>query len=110
MTDDERIPTHLWLEAKIREISASGGGVYVIQRGEKMGGLVLCKISDTMGQCKLLTQQRDLDGVLSWMNALKDDVLEEKQADDYIQRAVNRDPDLWVVEIEDREMNNPFMD
>ena len=104
----DRIPTYLWLDAKIRELSARGVGVYVANRGDKMGGLVLLKISDMAGQCRLLTQQRNLDGALVLMNALKDDVMDEKSADDYIARAVNRDPDLWVIEVEDRTMNNPF--
>src|SRR5690554_6108951 len=105
---DERIPTYLWLEAKIRELSAQGVGVYVAQRGDKAGGLVLLKVSDMMGQCKLLTQQRNLDGELVWAAALKEEVSDEKSADDYIARACQRDPDLWVIEVEDREMKNPF--
>lgn len=106
---DNRIPTHLWLEAKIRELSAQGVGVYVAQRGDKMGGVVLLKIADMRGQCKLLTQQRDLDGNLVWMPALKEDIGDEKSADDYIARACQRDPDLWVIEVEDRDMKNPFI-
>lgn len=104
----DRLPTHVWLEAKIRELAAAGTGVYVVNRGDRMDGVLLLKISDTRGQCRLLTQQRNLDGVMGWADVLDRDVLEEKQADDYIGRALERDPDLWVVEIEDREMANPF--
>ncbi len=104
----DRIPTHIWLEAKMRELSAQGIGVYVANRGDRMGGLVLLKISDMAGHCRLLTQQRNPDGVLAWMPALRDEITDEKSADDYIARAVNRDPDLWVIEVEDREMKNPF--
>jgi hypothetical protein len=97
---DPRIPTHLWLEAKIRELSTQGIGVYVIHKGEKMDGLVLLKLNDMKGSCKLLTRQRDIDGVLAWVNVFSDDVIEERKADDYISRAISRDPDLWVVEAE----------
>lgn len=106
--DDTRIPTYLWLEAKMRELSAQGAGVYVAQRGDKMGGLVLLKIADMAGQCQLLTQQRNLDGALVWMPALRDEIADEKSADEYIARACQRDPDLWVVEIEDKALKNPF--
>lgn len=104
----ERIPTYLWLEAKMRELSTQGIGVYVVNRGDKAGGLVLLKISDMTGQCRVLTQQRNLDGDLLWMAALKEEITDEKSADEYIARACNRDPDLWVIEIEDRDMKNPF--
>lgn len=111
MFDQEpRTPTHIWVEAKIRELSAQGIGVYVTQKGEKMGGLVLLKLSDMKGQCKLLTQQRDLDGVLGWVNVFETEVIEEKRADEYITRANARDPDQWVLEIENAEMANPFID
>lgn len=106
--EEARLPTHLWLEAKIRELMGEGLSVYVAHKGEKMGGLVLLKISDMAGACKLLTQQRDIEGVLGWKNAREIDVVEEGEAESYIKRSIERDPDLWVIEIEDREMKNPF--
>lgn len=104
----DRLPTYLWLDAMVREVTARGVGIYITQRGERMGGMVLVKIADTRGQCRLILQQRDLDGILQWVPALKDDITDEKSADDYIARAIGRDPDLWVVEVEDREMKNPL--
>lgn len=105
-----RIPTHLIVESKIRELSAQGVGVYVTHHGEKMGGLILLKVSNMEGQCKLLTQQRDLDGILGWVDVFQEEVIDEKKADEYVNRSTNRDPDLWVIEIENKEMVNPFKD
>lgn len=104
MEPESRIPTHLWVEAEIRRLMDEGKGVYVLARGDKTGGIVLQKISDMAGKCHLFIQQRDLDGRLGWANALSEAPLDEKTADDYITRAVARDPDLWVVEIEDRSL------
>ncbi len=103
-----RIPTHLWVEAKIRELSAQAIGVYVTHHGEKMGGMVLLKLSNMAGECKLLTQQRDLDGLLGWVNVFQDEIIEEKKADEYIGRSINRDPDQWVIEVEEQKMKNLF--
>ena len=105
---ETRLPTHLWLEAKIRELTARGQGVYVTHRGDAANGVVLLKIVDMAGGCCLLTQQRDLDGALQWVNALSDGRPDEKTADDYIRRAVMVDPDVWVIELEDRQLRNPF--
>lgn len=107
---EPRIPTHLWVESKLRELSSQGVGVYITHKGEKMGGLVLLKVTNMAGQCKLLTQQRDLDGVMGWANVFDEDIIEESRADDYIGRAQSRDPDQWVIEVEDLNMANPFVD
>ncbi|HCQ71274.1 MAG TPA: hypothetical protein DIU06_03870 [Rhodospirillaceae bacterium] len=61
-----------------------------------------------MRQCMLYAQQRDLDGALGWVRALGDDPMPEGQVDQYTQRAVSLDPDLWVVEIEAQSLDNPF--
>lgn len=104
IADETRIPTHLWVEAEVRRLSGAGHGVYVAARGDKTGGMVIQKISDMAGNCRLRGQQRDLLGKLVWINILQDEIVPEREADAYIKRAVERDPDLWVVEIEDRTM------
>ena len=77
------IPTYLWVDAKLRALSAQGIGVYVAHRGEKMGGLILLKLANMSGQCKLLTQQRDIDGVLGWQNVFQEVLVDESRADEY---------------------------
>lgn len=109
MTFDVRMPTHLWVEAKIQELSIKNIGVYVTHKGERQDGLVLLKLSDLSGNCKLLTQQRDIDGVLGWINVFSEEVLTEQKADEYIERSISRDPDQWVLEIENPLMENPFL-
>ncbi len=88
----------------MRRLMAEGYGVYVAARGDKTTGTVIQKISALNGQCKLLGQQRDIDGNLAWVNLCGDDIVHEKDADDFIQRTLKRDPDVWVVEIEDKTM------
>ncbi len=102
--ETSRIPTHVWVEAEVRRLSSEGYGIYVSNRGDKTGGMVLQKIANMEGQCKLMGLQRDLLGKLVWINVLQDEIVEEREADAYIKRAVDRDPDLWVLEIEDKEM------
>ncbi len=99
------IPTHIWVEAGMRRVLDTGAGVYVLQRGDASRGIVIQKISDMAGQCRLLIQQRDLLGKLVWINALQDDFVEEREADAYIARSVARDPDLWAIEIESKNMD-----
>jgi len=109
MEDDARLPTGLWLEAKLREMEAAGVSYYVTNKGAYAGGMVMLKLNGLKGVCRLLIQQRDIDGVLGWIDALDQEQVEEKKADDYIRRSIARDPDVWAIEIEDRAMKNPFV-
>ncbi len=108
MSTDDRLPTALWVEAHLRRLTAEAVPYYIVKKGEYAGGMVLLKINALEDGCLVLSQQRDIDGALGWMNVFEDGAVEEAQADAYIRRAIDRDPDVWVIEIEDREMHNPF--
>lgn len=105
---DDRIPTGLWLEIILRRLDAQGRFYYVAHKGAHAGGMVLVKINLLDGNALVLIQQRDLGGKLGWSGVLGEAPVDEKKADDYIARATSRDPDLWAIEIEDREGRNPF--
>jgi hypothetical protein len=101
MTDD-RLPTDFWLKAHLRRLSAEGIPVAVTHRGEATGGTVLVKLNQLELGCRVLTQARGSDGALGWLAAFENRLVDEAEADAYVARAVKRDPDVWVVEIEDR--------
>ncbi len=106
--EDDRLPTDVWVMAHVRRANDSGIAAYVVRRGAKSGGTVLVKVTQPEQGCRVLSQVRDLDGNLAWMAALGPDPVSETVADAYIARAVGRDPDVWVVEFEDREGRHPF--
>ncbi len=99
-----RIPTHLWVEAKVRELNAINIPTFILQKGEKMDGVILFKISDCQGKCKLKTRQRNFDGALEWVDVFENEIINETKADDYISRSKKRDPDLWAIEAEHPQM------
>lgn len=105
---EDRLPSHLWITGIVRQENAAGRPVMLLRRGEKMSGGLLVKINRLDGRFRILVQQRDLEGRLGWMAALADAEVEESEADAYIDRACTRDPDLWAVEVEDRDGRNPF--
>jgi hypothetical protein len=70
--------------------------------------MVILKVNRLDLGCLVLTQTRDLDGVLCWMPALNGDLAPESEADAYIERQTARDPDLWVVEVEARDGEHGF--
>lgn len=104
----DQLPAHLWITAKVRQLNQEATPAFIIQKGEKNSGTLLVKVTKLDGTCCLYTQMRDLDGDLGWIHALKTNTPTEKEADAYIERVKTRDPDIWVVEIEDRSGTNPF--
>lgn len=104
----DRLPTHLWVGAALRNTSASGAFGAIIKRGEQTSGIVLLRINLLNRTSLLLIESRDLDGERIWHGPLGKDPIEDAEADAYIDRAIARDPDLWVVEFEDQAGRNPF--
>lgn len=103
------LPTGLWVEGKLAELSQNCIPFYYIQKGNHASGLVMLKLNGLEGACRLITQQRNfMTDQLEWVSVQSDESIDESAADAYIQRTIARDPDIWVIEIEDRAMNNPF--
>ena len=108
MYERDRLRTDFWLSVHIQRCSAEGVPATIAHRGEPNSGIVVLKLNLLDKGCRVLTQSRDLDGNMGWMPALDGALVEEQAADAYIERAIGRDPDLWVVEIEHRDGWHPF--
>ena len=106
--EDDRLPTGLWVEGHLHQLTLQGIPYYIANKGPYASGTVLLKLHGIEHGCLLLQQQRDLDGVMGWMALFDGEKVEEHEVDAYVRRAVDRDPDIWVIEIEDRDFNNPF--
>ncbi len=105
----DRLPTALYVDAHLKTLTDQGRYYHFIQKGNHASGIVMLKLNSLKGAVKLIIQQRNfMTDEMEWADALDKETLEEQEADAYIQRAIDRDPDLWVIEIEDTEMNNPF--
>lgn len=107
--DEARLPTALWVEAECAKLNARGQGYYISRRGDPSTGTVLVKLYDIHQRvCMLYQQQRDLTGKLGWIKALGETPLSESEVDAAIQSQSDFDPDLWVIEIEAPNLDNPF--
>lgn len=105
---DDRLPTKMWVQAGLARCSGEGIPAVVERKGDPHTGVVLVKIDRLDGTVRLLTQQRNLDGDLGWVPALSEETVPIADADAYAGRTAGRDPDIWIVTIEDPRGRNPF--
>ena len=104
--DDEEVhlPTALWVEAECAKLNVRGQGYYITQRGNHYSGVILVKVFNRLEHtCTAYIQQRDLDNKLGWDSVLGEGAFGESDIDQYIRSACEMDPDLWVIEVEDRQ-------
>ena len=97
-----RLPTDLWVRAHVRRCSGAGVPVVIARRGDPHSGIVVVKLNQLEAGCRVMTQMRDLEGRMGWLPALDGKLVTEREADEYIARQTARDPDIWVIEVEDR--------
>ncbi len=105
---EARLKTEIWVQAAVRRANIDGGIVTVVAKGDPTAGSVLVKINRFADGCQVLAETRDAEGRRAWYRGTGAAAVDEPTADAYIERARKRDPDLWVVEVEDRTGHLPF--
>lgn len=99
---DDRLPTHLWVMAHIRAADSQGVPMMVVRKGDPGRGTVILKLNQLDGRFSVLVQIREGEK-LAWSRGTGADPVTEAEADAYIARQTRYDPDVWVVEVEDRQ-------
>jgi hypothetical protein len=97
-----RLKTGIFVQALIRRAQAAGASVYVARRGAEEAGALYLKLARPDRSCTVLSQARRGEGELVWMRPLGESS-DEAAAAKYFEKQIRFDPDLWIIEIEDRE-------
>jgi hypothetical protein len=99
---EARLKSGLWVAAYLRRCAGENIAGYVVRKGDDTSGTVIVKVNLLDGRARILVAGYDNQGERIWIPGLKDDPAPEADIDAYVVRAVCRDPDVWVVEIENR--------
>ena len=97
-----RLKAGIYVKALIRRAETAGASAYVVRRGAEEAGALFLKLARLDGTCTVLNQARRGEGELVWMKPLGE-TSDDAAAAKYFEKQVRFDPDLWIVEIEDRE-------
>ncbi|MEO0752761.1 MAG: DUF1491 family protein [Pseudomonadota bacterium] len=95
-----RLTSEFWVQAYLARLRLSDIPAFVTRHGDNTAGAVLVKLNTLDGQARLFQRGFDL-----LTDTRKWDVLaegDERDVDAAIARQQGFDPDLWVIEVEDR--------
>jgi hypothetical protein len=97
-----RLKAGIFVRALIRRAEVAGAAAFVVRKGSEEAGAVFLKIARLDGTSLVLSQARRGEGDLVWVKPLGD-AADDAKASAYFDKQMKFDPDLWIVEIEDRE-------
>jgi len=105
---EARVKTHIRVAAQMRRAQSAGAFATVARRGDPDAGAVAVKLYLGGRNARLYVQSRDFDGNAIWREPFEGEA-EEAKVDAWLDKETNIDPDLWIVEIEDKE-GRTFLD
>jgi hypothetical protein len=96
-----RLKPGIFVRALIRRAEVAGAQGFVVIKGAEDAGAVLIKIARLDGTCTVLNQVTIGAGERAWARPLGE-ACDEAKASVWFEKQMKFDPDLWIVEIEDR--------
>lgn len=96
-----RLTAGFWVDAYLRRLSLEGIPAFILRRGDATAGAVLVKCARMDGTACAYTRVQDIMNDQRRWELLVDGA--EREVDEAIARQQGFDPDLWVIEIEDRK-------
>lgn len=95
-----RLAADLWVAAYLARLRLADIPAYVVAKGDATAGAVMVKQATLDGRASLWQRSVDiLSGERRWVELAAG---EEAEVDAVIGRQRRTDPDLWVIEVEDR--------
>jgi hypothetical protein len=95
-----RLAAEFWVQAYLARLRLADIPAFVVARGDATAGAVLVKQSPLDGTARAFQRSFDpMTGARSWMVLAEGP---EAEVDAAIGRQRGFDPDLWVIEVEDR--------
>lgn len=100
-----RLRSEIWVHAYLRRIQAAGAAGYVMRRGDPNAGSILICVSSATGT-SLFTPApgHGFDETdRRWRRRISCGGGEAAKIADHLERETSFDPDIWILEVEDRD-------
>ena len=98
-----RLKSSVYVQALMRRCESAGAQAYLLRRGAEEAGAVFLKVNRLDGTFVVFARAREgAEGNLVWTRPCGEST-DEAKATDYFARQLKFDPDIWIIEIEDRQ-------
>ena len=102
-----RLRSDIWVAAYIRRCEIEGAAAVLRRRGAAEAGAIFVKVDRLDGQAALFAPapQSEVAGrgiERLWARAHKGEWIEPAEVENRLKREIAFDPDLWLIEVEDR--------
>ena len=96
-----RLTTDVWVSAYLTRLRLIDIPVFVTRKGDPTAGSVIVKLNTLDGQARAFQRQFDLmSGERTWVTLAEGS---EADVDASLTKQASFDPDLWVIEVEDKQ-------
>ncbi|WP_372991738.1 DUF1491 family protein [Sulfitobacter sp.] len=103
-----RLTAQFWVDAYLARLRVYDIPAFVVAHGDDTGGAVLVKLATLDGKAALFQRSFDLmSGARAWVEMVSGS---EAEVDASIAKQRGFDPDLWVIEVEDRQGRHLLQD
>ena len=95
-----RLASGLLANALVRRVNAAGGSAMVLAKGDAEAGAILVLALERGGDPRFLERGIGPDGLPALVRSGPAGLADEAAVSGYWQRRRDRDPDLWVIELD----------
>lgn len=98
------LATHMRVSAALQRCHARGEGAYVIRKGDRTAGALLIRHVLPGRSCTLYARRYTMENEAEWQAVSGDEPVPDAEADRTVEKRIASDPDLWVIEVETRDI------
>jgi hypothetical protein len=102
-----RLKSEMWVKAYLRRCAVAGVDAVLLRRGDSDAGAIYIKVSRLDGTAALFgPAPSGMDEVREerrWQTCLDRAPVTEADADAFLERQVEFDPDVWIIAVDDSQ-------
>ena len=103
-----RLTTELLVKASIRAAEQVGIFASIVRHGDDKAGALFVELDVAPGQAALLVRRSSFEGGFEWDRLTGEGFVSAQDVSELLAREIDRDPDCWVITVQDNQGRNIF--